>query len=330
MAPPLAQAALPPGCGGGSGYSATFSTPNANSILMGPGAGSVAFGELTVTASNCVSTGGDVLYFESNAGPTGQATTVAGLNVLSAGLPKYTMVGGAGDSCTFNSEQPSWHASRQTILFNFKTVSAGGCRFTVTYIFEFQQTGAFSGFTSIDPANLTPPSGCTNFTQWVGVTTASFDTACVYGVPIGQSVVVQAVAHTCAVNSPTVTLPTIPMADFNSSTTAGLTPFNLQLSSCTGSGYPVNATWYYSTASNLPTDTAIANATESPAANVYAQILDGSRNVISDGQSTQLVGSVQSGQSSYSIPFYAQYLNRGGAAGAGKVLGLAYLTLGFQ
>lgn len=120
--------------------------------------------------------------------------------------------------------------------------------------------------------------------------------------------------------SGTVTLPTVSTSALASSgTTAGATPFTLDISGCSFSGSDTHVTAYFEAGSSVDaTSGRLNNTASSGAANVQLQLYLGSSytSKVAVGQSTQNSATpITSGQLKYGVEYYAN----GAAGGAGAV-----------
>jgi major type 1 subunit fimbrin (pilin) len=127
-----------------------------------------------------------------------------------------------------------------------------------------------------------------------------------------------------AVNLPPVFRSDLPAAG----STAGLTPFQINLDGCTfpaSPGVPYNTFAFFSFTPGANASH-IANTATSPAANVTAQILNG--NTMVPIQNAQSMSITIPSAGSHAIPLYARYLSTG-AAGSGQYRGQVAFELAY-
>lgn len=117
-----------------------------------------------------------------------------------------------------------------------------------------------------------------------------------------------------------VTLPRIGRTSLpTAGSTAGVTPFQINLDGCTyfGANYTTRANFTFTTG---PSADLIANAAgTSPAANVFGQILTESLVPIANNGTSQVLNVTAAG--GYVIRLFARYQTAGGGAGAGNYTG---------
>lgn len=172
-------------------------------------------------------------------------------------------------------------------------------------------------------AGVPNPWVMTNSSQF-GVFTASTDNV---AVSAPASSVVRA-ACTLSPTNTTVTLPNVSTAALNSAgATAGLTPFNMNLTGCTngGSTFDVDATWSFTQGTSA---SSIANSAAGAAQNVETQILKSDYSPISTG-TVIYMGAVPASGGTLDSTFFARYVATG-VASAGAVRGVATFTLSYR
>lgn len=150
-------------------------------------------------------------------------------------------------------------------------------------------------------------------------------------------------AQTCKINSAAspaninLTLPTVSATALNAAeSTAGNTPFAVTLSECaTGAGAPTQARMYFEAGPNITTAGTLRNtAATNPAANVQIRLLNGDESVIDLSKTTTAVAqgskpaTISGGAAT--LNYVAQYIAKGGAAGAGAVASSVTFTMQYQ
>ena len=148
------------------------------------------------------------------------------------------------------------------------------------------------------------------------------------GPPYGVYPVITANTATCTLNSSAIVvqLPKVSAKALNAAgTTAGKSPFAINISGCASGTYA--ALIWFGYTPGIGTNS-IQNSNASPASNVEVQLLNSSGASIANQQLITIAPSVTTG-ASYTGQFYAQYYATG-AAGAGGVTGIATFTMSYQ
>ena len=258
--------------------------------------------------------------------PSPIQTPVTGLFIMSDGAaPTGQVTQDTAGTCTLKFQSTSGVPLQNVILNNNSSTAKPTCRAVAKFTFVLTKSaGAVNGQLPLNQVRTTS-TPIYGFTNWGTVRT----TGAIYVGTSGWSPTITTVACTVSTPNVTVILPTVAKTALASAgATAGLKPFTLSLTGCSGAGsvsYAATATWSFTPG---PSSTVVANSAAAPAAsNVYVQLLDSNLSPIANGTTTTLAN-IGAG-SSYSTTFYARYY-ASGAAGAGGVAGVATFTMTYQ
>lgn len=300
--------------------SVTYTTTVNPQNYSGPRTAGTIVGRGVITMSvTCNSTGnrGGYPQLGINIGASSaRASGVRGISMQLNGSPSQSFNSG----CYLDSHQSGtgWWA------WNFDRTTAGACSITASYEVVFRLTGEPVGVgniwgdvnaqlkdwqTGANPAGFVMQQN--NFAQSLPSPVASLNTTC----NVTNSAI--------AVNLPRVQRTALPA----NGSTAGVTPFSINLSGCTfpsTPGTPYTAYAYFTFTQGSAANR-IANSAASPAANVNAQILNSAMTPIANNGAATVTVSAAGG---YTIPLFARYIS-GGAAGAGAYSGQVTFSMAY-
>lgn len=308
-----------------------------------PGAGNFAFATLNVTATDCIvgTYGGFYLAFPIGNTPQPMVgPTNVYIEMVGSSTPAVSN-GSTGNNCvgqiTYLGLDPS-SGIKQTVM-NFTGPAGFRCNVTASLQIMFSKpAGAVAGTASAvaNPINVNPKVNATNVpTLWVSKVN--------YQAPFPDTTPTQTVGLTAPLNfaqalctlsfttngaNNTVNLPATGVNNLaQDGATAGSTPFDLNLSSCSSNAttpVAVNVTWGFTAKNSLPTviDTGIAQ--------LGVQVKCG--NVFISNATPSTVATLSSGLSngSFSQACSAMYVAVGGAAAPGTFSVPVTVTMGYQ
>jgi major type 1 subunit fimbrin (pilin) len=245
---------------------------------------------------------------------------VPGISVASSALPYAEVTRVSGSGCSLSST--SYSGGLTSITFNHPIGAT--CSYSVHFPVSLTMhsgSGLIAGIVGTDLTTRSPINGGNGWALYSGSANNSF----------GLSSVLTLVSTTCTLstNDVIVTLPKIGTSALGggTGTTAGRTPFTLELAGCSDLHltYLVKASWAFAEGAAGPTT--ITNSASGPASNVFVQLLDSVMAPIRNGGDSNLATVSTAGH--YQVKHYAQYY-AGGVVGSGLVKGVATLNLFYE
>jgi len=231
------------------------------------------------------------------------APTVVGGNYI---YP--TSIPGVGIELTHNSGSSAYSMAP----YPGSTTSGGDSTYSVSTTVQLVQTGPIANGSVL-------PSGEFAYWQWGNIVPEYFT--------LNNAITFVAPACNVDTSSITVALPTLATSDFpNKDTTAGTTPFAIQLTCPSGS--TANASIKFTASNGYPTgySTQLLKNTGT-ATGLGVELLDQNSTPVVFGSVTA-VGTTPSG--AWSLPYFARYHSISNAVGAGTVKAVATFTITYQ
>lgn len=309
------------------------------------GAGTFGFGTLTLNGTDCVLGAFGGFYLMLPIGATAQSMTgPTNVRIATNGTAVTAVANGStGNNCAAQVAysagfSAAWTTGSQTAIA-FAGPGGFRCHVTVQQPVKFSKLGGLVAGTAapgVNPTNVTPSLGGFGVpTVWVSK--ANFGWPTQDGTPaqtVGLSGLLSFAQPNCTLGfsltgaGNSLNLPTVGVSDLaTDGVTAGATPFNLHLSSCSNNAaapVSVKVTWGFTAKNALPTviDTGIAR--------LGVQVQCGGALISNAVASTVATMNAGLSNGAFSQACAAMYVAVGGAASPGTFSVPVTLTLGYQ